>query len=112
MLVESAGVFLGLLAIYTMRIGNFNISPTARQGGRFVDSGPYRIIRHPMYTAQILALIPLVVDYFSYFRLAAILLLCINLLLKIEYEETQLLKHFSEYETYRKRTKKLIPYLY
>ncbi len=111
-LLESAGVFLGLLAIYTMKIGNFNITPTERIGGQFVNSGPYRLIRHPMYTAQILAVLPLVFDYFSYYRLLAILALTIGLLLKIEFEEKRLLDHYSEYASYRKTTKKLIPFIY
>lgn len=111
-LVESAGLFLGLHAIYTMRIGNFNITPKLKQGGEFVHTGPYRIIRHPMYTAQILAVLPLVVDYFSYYRLAALLLLVADLLIKIVYEEKRLLTQFPEYENYRKQTRKLIPFLY
>jgi protein-S-isoprenylcysteine O-methyltransferase Ste14 len=48
-----AGVMLGLWALYRNRPGNFNIRPTPRAGGHLVDQGPYRWIRHPMYTAVI-----------------------------------------------------------
>ena len=48
-----AGALLGLWALYSNRPGNFNIRPTPRTGGQMVDSGPYRWIRHPMYSAVI-----------------------------------------------------------
>lgn len=112
MLIESAGIFLAVVAIFTMKPGNFNITPRIKPNGVLVTSGPYRLIRHPMYLAQIIVVIPLVVDYFSWYRLAAILLLIVDLLVKIVYEEKRLLNHFSAYQEYAQKTKKLIPGLY
>ncbi len=48
-----ASVLLGLWALTANRIGNFNITPAPRAGGRMVSEGPYRWIRHPMYTSMI-----------------------------------------------------------
>ena len=112
LLVESTGIFLGLLAIYNMGIGNFNITPTNRPGARMVDSGIYGIIRHPMYFAQLIAVLPLVIDYFSIVRLSVFLLLFIALLLKMNYEEKHLIDNFTGYADYMKRTKRLIPFIY
>lgn len=111
-LVESAGVFLAIVAIYSNGLGNFNITPIPKQGGRLVTSGPYRLIRHPMYTAQLVAVLPLVIDHFTYLRLAAILTLFFVLLLKIHYEEKALKQAFKEYEAYIARSKKLVPFIY
>ncbi len=112
MLIESAGVFLAVVAIFTMKPGNFNITPRIKQNGILITSGPYRLIRHPMYLAQIIAVLPLVVDYFSWYRLAAILLLTVDLLVKIVYEEKRLQNYFPDYANYARKTKKLIPGLY
>jgi len=111
-LVEIAGIFLGVLSIVIMKPGNFNIRPLIKQGGTMVTGGPYRIIRHPMYTAQIIAVIPLIVEHFTYNRLIVISILTTVLLVKIEFEEKLLIKHFEGYSEYRKKTKKLIPFIY
>jgi len=65
-----------------------------------------------MYIAQLIAVLPLVIDYFSWYRLAAILLLFITLLVKIKYEEKQLIAHFPEYREYMKNSSRLIPFIY
>ncbi len=111
-LIESVGIFLGGLAVVNMRIGNFNISPTNKENGTMVTHGIYSVIRHPMYFAQLLLFLPLVIDYYTYLRLSAFLLLLITLLLKIRYEESHLVDHYSGYRDYMKRTKKLIPFIY
>ncbi len=111
-LMEAAGIFLGLLSIYIMKPGNFNIRPLIKSGGILVTSGPYRLIRHPMYTAQVVAIIPLVAESFSYWRLGVLIILVVDLLIKIEFEEKLLLQHFSQYESYKAYSKKLIPFIY
>jgi protein-S-isoprenylcysteine O-methyltransferase Ste14 len=113
LIVEFFGIVLGIVAIYVAGIGNVNIRPLPREGGRLVTSGPYRYIRHPMYLAQVVAFIPLVVTYYSPLRLAVILALTAALLLKMPYEEKGLVGQFGEdYKAYRARTKKVIPFIY
>lgn len=55
--IPSAAFMLALasvaLATWTMahnRLGNFNIRPAPKAHGLLVTTGPYRWIRHPMYT--------------------------------------------------------------
>ncbi len=112
LLLEVGGVLLGILAIWTMRIGNFNVAPLAKQGGVLITKGIYKYLRHPMYMAQLLAVAGLVADYFSWFRLAVLLLLTITLLFKLHFEEKQLIPHYAGYELYMKRSWRLIPCIY
>jgi protein-S-isoprenylcysteine O-methyltransferase Ste14 len=54
-LALAAGGGLGLWALRANRPGNFHIRPTPHPQGRLVRHGPYRWLRHPMYTAVLLA---------------------------------------------------------
>ena len=49
--LSAIGMLVGVWAVSTNRPGNFNIRPSPRAGARLVQQGPYRWIRHPMYTA-------------------------------------------------------------
>lgn len=112
LLVECAGIFLALHAIYIIKIRNINITPTVKENSVLVTSGPYKIIRHPMYIAQLIATLPLVIEYFTLIRMLIFILLTITLLIKIQYEEKGLNAHFPEYKEYATKTWKLIPYIY
>ncbi len=112
MLLEMAGLFLGVLAILHMGIGNFNIRPIPKPGGELVTTGVYQWIRHPMYLAQVLVLLALVIDYPSHYRAATLLILCVNLFFKLRFEEKQLKEQFPGYEAYCRNSWRILPYLY
>jgi protein-S-isoprenylcysteine O-methyltransferase Ste14 len=111
-LVETAGIILGILAIYNMGLGNFNVTPRPKKQGKLVTHGVYKYIRHPMYSAQLIALSPLIVEYPGWHRIIAYMLLLIALLLKIWFEESHLRIQFDGYAEYMKQSKRLIPYLF
>lgn len=110
--VEVFGVLLGLVAIWQMRPGNFNVAPIPKDNGAMISHGIYALIRHPMYVAQLLVVGALVVEYYSLYRLIVLLILTLNLVLKLHFEEKRLLLHFADYSAYRKRTWRLIPLVY
>ncbi len=111
LIMEIAGILLGLWAIIVMGWRNVNVSPLVKRDARLVTKGPYASIRHPMYSAVLLTLWPLIIDRYSLFRLSVGLILTVDLLLKIRYEEGLLKKRFPEYEAYTKVTKRLIPFV-
>lgn len=112
LLIELLGLFLGIWAVLTMRIGYFNIAPEPLTWSRMVSRGPYRIIRHPMYLALLLTTIPLVISDFSSLRLVVWFILLVNLILKMGYEEGLLQKQFPDYAHYRTQTARLVPGIY
>ena len=109
---ELLGILLGLWAVLVMRIGNFNVTPTVLAGAKLVERGPYRFIRHPMYTALLLVTLPLVLDHFSMLRLSIWLVLLADLVLKLRHEEQLLASEVEGYSGYMSGTKKLLPLIF
>ena len=107
-----AGIALGLYSIYTIRIGNFNITPLVKPFGKLIAHGPYRVMRHPMYTAILITIWPMVAGHFSYLRLAFAVLLTFVLIIKLHIEEDYLKKAFIPYLEYSRHTYKLIPFIW
>lgn len=90
----------------------FNIFPSLLNNSTLITSGPFKFVRHPMYTSTILITLTWLANEFSYLRLCAWILLVIILNIKTLYEEKILDKEFSDYKTYRSKTRKLIPFIY
>ncbi len=112
LLTEVAGVLLAIVAIMQMKPGKVNLLPLPRADGKLVTEGVYKYIRHPMYIAQIVAVAPLVIESPDLLRVAALLLLIIDLIFKLHYEERKLIQHFDGYKEYMKRTWRFIPNLW
>jgi protein-S-isoprenylcysteine O-methyltransferase Ste14 len=112
MLVEAVGFFLGILAILNMGIGNFRITPVPKANSKFVATGIYEWVRHPMYFAQLLVVAALVIEYFTVIRLIVLGILLINLFFKLRFEEKKLILHFSEYKEYMTKSWRFLPYIF
>jgi protein-S-isoprenylcysteine O-methyltransferase Ste14 len=111
-LIEMIGIGLGVWSVIIMRPGNFNITPDPLSWSKLVRIGPYRIIRHPMYLALLLTTLPLIIDKFSMLRLLLWIILLIDLVLKINFEEKLLAAEVDGYENYMKDTYRLIPLIH
>lgn len=107
-----AGALLGLWAIIVMELGRFNIIPDVHKNSRMVTKGPYKYIRHPMYDSVLMMTFAWVLGYLTIFRSAIWIVLVIDLILKLKYEEKLLADRYKEYQDYQKRTKSLIPFIF
>jgi len=87
LLIELSGLFLGIWAVLTMRIGYFNIAPEPLSWSKMVSQGPYRFVRHPMYLALLITTLPLMISDFSTLRLVFWFILLVDLVIKLGYEE-------------------------
>ena len=110
--VSLLGILLGLWAIITMKLDNINVRPDVKQNARLVISGPYKIIRHPMYSAVLLTFLPFILDQPSVILIIVFMALLITLLIKLNYEEKLLQSHFKDYTIYSKNSWRLIPFIY
>ena len=84
---------------------------TRKEGHRVVDTGPYRLVRHPIYTGILLALLGSTMVHW-YPRVVLLPVIFAYFVYAARVEERSMREHFpKEYPIYVKRTKMLIPFL-
>lgn len=101
-----------LWALIAMQKSKLRILPEPSANAILITKGPYRFIRHPMYTAILLGSIGLLINYFTWLRLAIAVALAIVLLIKLNWEEKMLSQKFDEYKEYMKHTRRILPLLF
>lgn len=79
--------------------------------GTLVTSGPYAVIRHPMYLAKLLAGAGTLLLSGSLWLVPSTIYLFAVTLRALQCEERQLLSHLHGYPQYAARTARLIPYV-
>ncbi len=90
---------------------NYSGHVSVKNGQTLVQSGPYRLIRHPAYAGYLLMALGLSLGYSSLVGLLSVVTLLLpGVIYRIKVEEKLLNDHFSEsYRQYMQRTKRLIP---
>ena len=112
LMTQIFGIAIGVWGILIMGVGNFNIQPEVKSY-LLITAGPYKWIRNPMYMAVILFYVPIVIQNFSLMNVLVFIVLFIAILLKIYSEEQFLEEQFGDkYLKYKRRTKRLIPFIY
>ena len=91
---------------------NWSGYPTQKEEHELVTNGPYAYVRHPIYTGIILALFGSALSGET-IAIVLFLILSVTFLLRMPKEERIMLMLFpSQYPEYRKRTKRLIPFVW
>jgi protein-S-isoprenylcysteine O-methyltransferase Ste14 len=95
------------------RLGD-NYSPCfdAHLPFRIVTQGPYGYIRHPLYLANILQGVGYILTSGSLWVLLLAAYGISVVIMSLVREESYLVKKFPEYEPYRAKTSRLIPFIY
>ncbi|HEV2363352.1 MAG TPA: isoprenylcysteine carboxylmethyltransferase family protein [Caulobacteraceae bacterium] len=93
--------------------GNWSSSVTRKEGHKIVDTGPYALVRHPIYTGLILAAAAVAVLAGTAASLAGAAVLAFGCWIKARLEERFLRRSLGEaaYDAYARRTAMLIPFL-
>ena len=89
--------------------GSISIMPESR---KLVTSGPYSVIRHPLYVGEQVAVIGIALQARSTWVLAVLVLQFCCQFYRMMYEEEILTETFPEYLEYAQNTARLIPWLY
>jgi protein-S-isoprenylcysteine O-methyltransferase Ste14 len=86
--------------------------PRPREGGRLIESGAYRLVRHPIYGGLVIGALGWGLFKASPLALALSVALLLFFDLKSRREEAWLADEYPGYADYRSRTRRLIPFLY
>jgi len=107
-------VAAAIIAFWSLRLLGRSVSifPAPTEDSQIVRSGPYRVVRHPIYLAVILGAIGLALAALSPFALVAALVFIPFFMSKTGHEEELLIEHFPAYREYRSTVPyRLIPYV-
>jgi protein-S-isoprenylcysteine O-methyltransferase Ste14 len=108
---QMAAVGLNLWARRSFQKGTFRVS-AAPSGTSVIRRGPYRVVRHPMYSSVLLFIWAAVVSHASVLTLTIGIAATVMIVVRVIAEERLLRAHYPEYHDYTRSTKALVPYVF
>ena len=92
--------------------GNWSATITVKEKHSFVQRGPYRLVRHPIYAGGLLAMFGTALVYGEAGCFLAVILAFVGWWLKARMEEEFMTQHFGEdYLCYRRNVGQFIPFV-
>ncbi len=91
---------------------NWSQAVTLKEGHELITSGPYALVRHPIYAGLLLGFVGCAIALGQWRGVLAVALVFIALWRKLQLEENWMRQHFGElYESYARRVSALVPYV-
>jgi protein-S-isoprenylcysteine O-methyltransferase Ste14 len=107
---------IGLIVILWARTvlgGNWSTTAVLKEDQELIQSGPYRYVRHPIYSGLMLMVLGVAIFYGRAIGFVAFTISFIASWLRARQEEKLLTKHFpEEYPNYKKQVKAFIPFVF
>lgn len=92
---------------------NWSAIVTLKQGHELVTSGPYALVRHPIYTGLLLAFAGSALAVGEWRGIVAVAIVFASLWRKLRLEECWMRERFGKaYDEYARRVKALVPFLF
>jgi protein-S-isoprenylcysteine O-methyltransferase Ste14 len=108
---QLVALVLAVWARFSFPSGQFSVHPEPRQP-KLIEAGPYRWIRHPMYTSIHLIIWSCVLRHLAADTLAAGVVALVAVAARIKDEEALLSQDVPGYPEYMKRTKRFVPFVF
>ena len=109
LLVTGASMFIA--GIFTLG-RNITPLPYPKDQAEMVKRGPYRFVRHPIYSGGIIFAFGWALCSHGWFTIGYAIILFVFFDIKASREEEWLKDKFTGYEEYQKHVRKLIPFIY
>ncbi len=91
---------------------NWSSVVQVKEGHELIDSGPYSVVRHPIYTGLLLAFLGSAIKVGDVRGLVGVAIVFVSFWVKLRLEERWMQDQFGhKYSDYRQRTKALIPWV-
>lgn len=111
LILSTVGVCIACWSRYLLG-GNWSLSVQKKEAHALITSGPYKWVRHPIYSGLLLLFLGNAVIVGDYRGLLAVAIVLLSFWYKLRKEERLLVEVFgAEYIAYTRRTKALVPWV-
>jgi protein-S-isoprenylcysteine O-methyltransferase Ste14 len=108
-----AGVGFAVWARLTLGANWSGLVVTMKQGHELIQNGPYAIVRHPIYTGILLAMIGTALTRGILAGYIGVTAGLVAIMIRIKIEEQLMSERFGDaYQVYRRRARKLVPFVW
>ena len=113
LILQVVAIAFGIWAVRSVGQNNWSVYPIPNEESSISARGAYKYVRHPMYTSIIFFFLPIMFRTTIWPVWLIYGLLVLTLVLKIRFEEKQILTKHPEYAKFKKVTKnRLVPFVW